>query len=177
LLRDQAKRMHAAWGAKGYMMSHDEIRVLNWCGACQKRNLDAGALLADNVRTCTKILREVNPTGRIYVWSDMFDPNHNAHKEYYLVRGDLTGSWEGLDKDVIILPWYFEKRAASLKFFADRGHHQVIAGYYDHKPEQIVDWFRTAKLFPNIDGVMYTTWRHDFKDLEPFAEAIRSFAP
>jgi hypothetical protein len=94
LLRDQARRVHAAWGAKAYMMSHDEIRVLNWCAACQRRNLDAGAILADNVKTCLGILREVNPGGRIYVWSDMFDPHHNAHKDYYLVRGDLTGSWE-----------------------------------------------------------------------------------
>src|SRR5258706_1042143 len=82
LLRDQAERMHKAWGAKGYMMSHDEIRVLNWCAACQNRKLDAGAILADNVKTCIKILREVNPDGTIYVWSDMFDPNHNAHDNY-----------------------------------------------------------------------------------------------
>lgn len=177
LLRDQAKRMHSAWGAKGYMMSHDEIRVLNWCDACQKRNLDAGALLADNARTCVKILREVNLGGRIYVWSDMFDPNHNAHKEYYLVRGDLSGSWEGLDKDVIMVPWYFEKRAASLKFFAERGHRQLIAGYYDHKPEQVVDWLRAAQAVPGVDGVMYTTWRHEFKDLEAFAESVRGFRP
>ena len=177
LLRDQAKRMHAAWGVKGYMMSHDEIRVFNWCDACQKRNLDAGALLADNVRTCISILREVNPGGKTYVWSDMFDPNHNAHKDYYLVRGDLAGSWEGLDKDVTIVPWYFEKRAASLKFFADRGHHQVIAGYYDSKPEQISDWLRAAKTFPNIDGVMYTTWRRNFRDIEAFGEAVKSWTP
>src|SRR5262249_10240432 len=98
LLRDQASRMHDAFHANGYMMSHDEIRVLNWCAACQNRHLDAGALLADNVRSCIRILQEVNPGGEIYVWSDMFDPNHNAHKDYYLVRGDLSGSWEGLSK-------------------------------------------------------------------------------
>ncbi len=172
LLRDQAQRMHKAWGAKGYMMSHDEIRVLNWCDACQKRNLNAGAILADNVRTCTKILRDVNPGGRIYVWSDMFDPHHNAHKDYYLVRGDLAGSWEGLDKDVIIIPWYFEKRAESLKFFADRSHRQVIAGYYDHKPEQIRDWLDAAKPYPGVEGVMYTTWVRNFKDMEAFAAAV-----
>jgi len=177
LLRDQAKRMHTAWDANGYMMSHDEIRVLNWCEVCQKRNLDAGALLAENARTCVKILREVNPRGKIYVWSDMFDPNHNAHKDYYLVRGDLTGSWEGLDKEVIIVPWYFEKRAASLKFFADRGHHQVIAGYYDHKPEQIADWMRAAKPWPGVDGVMYTTWQRAYKDIERFGEVVRQAAP
>ena len=172
LLRDQARRVHAAWGAKGYMMSHDEIRVLNWCDACQRRGLDAGALLADNARTCVNILREINPGGRIYVWSDMFDPNHNAHKNYYLVRGDLTGSWEGLDKDVTIVPWYFEKRAQSLKFFADRGHRQVIAGYYDAKPERVRDWLEAAKPYPGVVGVMYTTWERKYGDLERFAEML-----
>ncbi len=174
LLRDQARRMHAAWGAKGYMMSHDEIRVLNWCQACQRRNLDAGALLADNVKACIQILRQVNPGGKVYVWSDMFDPNHNAHNDYYLVRGDLKGSWEGLDKEVIILPWYFDKRKESLKFFADRGHRQVIAGYYDVKPEQIQEWVKAARPFPGVIGVMYTTWQQKYGDLEQFANlAVR----
>jgi hypothetical protein len=174
LLRDQARRMHAAWGAKGYMMSHDEIRVLNWCDACQKRGLDAGALLADNVRTCIQILREVNPGGRIYVWSDMFDPNHNAHKNYYLVRGDLSGSWEGLDKDVIVVPWYFEKRRQSLRFFAERGNRQVIAGYYDHDPKQILQWLDAARDVKGVMGVIYTTWQSDYSDLEEFGRLISS---
>jgi hypothetical protein len=169
LLRDQAKRMHAAWGAKGYMMSHDEIRVLNWCQACQRRNLDAGALLADNVKACIQILRQTNPGGKIYVWSDMFDPYHNAHGDYYLVRGDLKESWLGLDKEVIVLPWYFDKRKESLKFFAARGHRQVIAGYYDAKPEQIREWLNAAEPFPGVIGVMYTTWQQKYVDLEAFA--------
>ena len=171
LLRDQARRMHDAWGTRSYMMSHDEIRVLNWCDACQRRHLDAGALLADHVRSCAKILREVNPGGKIYVWSDMFDPNHNAHGNYYLVRGDLAGSWEGLDKDIIIVPWYFGKRAESLRWFAGRGHQQVIAGYYDHNPLQIRDWLDAARGIDGVIGVMYTTWAHKFDDLEKFAEA------
>ena len=175
LLRDQAKRVHAAWGAQGYMMSHDEIRVYNWCDACQKRNLDSGAMLADNARQCVKILREVNPGGRVYVWSDMFDPHHNAHKDYYLVRGNFAGSWEGLDKDVIIIPWYFEKRADSLKWFSDRGHRQVIAGYYDAQPERIADWLNAAKPFPGVQGVMYTTWEHKFGDLEAFSDAVSAW--
>ena len=174
LLRDQAQRMHKAWGARGYMMSHDEIRVLNWCDACQKRNLDAGAILAENVKSCIQILKTVNPGGRICVWSDMFDPNHNAHGNYYLVRGDLAGSWNGLEKDVIIVPWYFGKRGESLKFFADRGHQQLIAGYYDAKPEQVTQWLEAAKNVEGVIGVMYTTWQHQYTDLERFAELIRN---
>lgn len=173
LLRDQAQRMHRLWGAKGYFMSHDEIRVLNWCAACAKRQLTPGQMLADNVRACAKILRAVNPGGRIYVWSDMFDPNHNAVKgPYYLVNGPLLGSWEGLDRDVIVVPWYFEKRQESLKFFADRGHQQVIAGYYDAKPEQAAEWLAAARTVPGVLGIIYTTWKNDYRQLEKFSEVI-----
>ena len=177
LLRDQARRMHAAWGAKGYMMSHDEIRVLNWCDACQRRHLDAGAILADNVRTCIQILRETNPGGEIYVWSDMFDPHHNAHKDYYLVRGDLTGSWEGLDKEVVIVNWNFDKRNESLKRFANRGHRQLIAGYYDVGPDQIRRWFDSTKGIGGIVGAMYTTWQNKYDGLEQFAMTVNTFSP
>jgi len=176
LLRDQAERMHAAWGAKGYMMSHDEIRVLNWCDTCQRRHLDAGALLADNVKTCIQILRGINPGGTIYVWSDMFDPRHNAHKDYYLVRGDLTGSWDGLLKEVVIVNWNFDKRNESLKWFADRGHRQLIAGYYDQGPNQIRAWLDSAKGINSVLGVMYTTWQNNYGDLDRFAAVLNQFS-
>lgn len=175
LLRDQARRMHATWGAKAYFMSHDEIRVLNRCAACERRGLSAGDILADNVRNCVGILRATAPKARIYVWSDMFDPHHNAGKDYYLVRGDLAGSWEGLDRDVIIVPWYFEKRAQSLKWFASRGHRQMIAGYYDAAPERVCDWLAAAESVSGVEGVMYTTWENKYADLEQFAEAVRIF--
>jgi len=173
LLRDQARRVHALWGARSYFMQHDEIRVLNWCAACQRRKLDAGAILADNVRTCIRILREVNPGGRVFVWNDMFDPHHNAQKDYYLVHGDLTGSWEGLDKGVGIAQWNFGQREQSLKWFADRGHTQVIAGYYDSQPEQIRTWLEAARKTGGVSGVMFTTWRNNYTDLERFAELLR----
>ena len=101
----------------------------------------------------------------------MFDPNHNAvAKDYYLVNGPLTGSWEGLDKDVIIVPWYFAKRAESLKFFADRGHQQVIAGYYDAKPERIKEWLDAATRLERCH-------RRDVHDLAKQLHRPRSFQP
>jgi len=167
LVADEAKRMKAAWGAAGYMMSHDEIRTLNWDESCMKRNLDAGQILADNVRQCTRLLAG----STVYVWSDMFDPHHNAVKDYYLVRGDLAGSWEGLDKSVILMNWNFGKRDQSLKFFADRGHRQVIAGYYDGPVDQVKPWLQSAAKVKGVEGVMYTTWQNKYDDLEPFAKA------
>jgi hypothetical protein len=175
LLKDEAKRLHAAFGAKAYFMSHDEIRVANWDEACQKRHLDAGEILADNVRRCTKILQEVNPGGRIYVWSDMFDPNHNAHDQYYLVRGNWAKSWEGLDPQTIIALWYREKRDDSLKFFADRHHPMIVAGYYDAPVENLRAWLDSAAKVGGVRGVIYTTWQHNYRDLEAFAKIINEY--
>ena len=109
-------------------MSHDEIRVANWCRACQDRKLSPGQLLAENVRRCTAILKSINPHARVVVWSDMFDPHHNAVDNYYLVNGSLKGSWEGLSREVMIANWNSGKAKESLAFFADRGHKQLIAG-------------------------------------------------
>ncbi len=102
----------------------------------------------------------------------MFDPHHNAVKDFYLVNGDLTGSWEGLPKDTIIMNWNSGKPALSLKHFADGGHSQVLAGYYDAPPERIRTWLDAGKDLPNgLSGAMYTTWQGNFADLEKFANA------
>ena len=175
LLRDQAQRMDAAWSAKGYLMEYDEIRAMNWCGACQQRNMDAGPMLATNVQTSIQILREVNPGGDIYVWSDMFDPYQNAQANYYLVRGNLAGSWLGLDPQVIIIPWDYWTRTNSLQFFSSRGHRQLIGGYYDSVPQEISPWLDAAKPLPGILGVMYTTWISNYGSLEDFSGIVSDF--
>ena len=170
LLRDEATRVNAAWQPHGFMMNHDEWRLMNWCEACQKRHLDAGAIAAQNARDCVNILQTTAPGCRMYDWSDMFDPNHNAHGNYYLVRGDYAGSWEGLSKDVIIMNWNHGKLQESLKFFADRGHRQIISGYYDAPVGKLRDHLAIAKDVPGVIGVMYTTWRKNYSDLEAFAK-------
>ncbi len=128
LLRDQARRVDALYHPKTFFMQHDEMRVANWCKACQARKLTPGQLLADNARRCTQIIEEVHPGAKAVVWSDMFDPTHNAVKDYYLVNGTLEGSWEGLAPSVIIANWNGGKAKASLDFFAKRGHQQIMAG-------------------------------------------------
>lgn len=169
LLRDEARRVRDLWKPKGCMMSHDEIRTLNWDESCRRRNLDAGAILAENVRECAKILEGT----QAYVWSDMFDPHHNARKDYYLVRGDLAGSWEGLPREVVIVNWNFGERDKSLAFFAGRGHRQVIAGYYDSPPARMRDWIASAGKVKGVVGYLYTTWRSNYDDLEAFAKICR----
>ena len=98
--------------------------------------------------------------------------HHNTVKDFYLVNGDLSGSWEGLPKETIIMNWNSGKAAPSLKQFAAQGHSQVLAGYYDAPPERIRNWLDTGKGLPkNFRGAMYTTWQGNFTDLEKFAMA------
>jgi hypothetical protein len=171
IVNDQVRRVQKLFEPKTYFLSHDEIRVANWSQPEMQSGKSAGLLLAENVRQCVKIIRDINPQAKLCIWSDMFDPHHNAVKEFYLVNGDLTGSWEGLPKDMLIVNWNSGQPTKSLSFFADRGHPQVLAGYYDAPPEKIRDWQATGKDLKGIRGAMYTTWQSNFSDLEIFAHA------
>ena len=170
LLADQARRVTAAFDPPGLMMSHDEVRVMNWDAACAAAGGTPGEMLADNLRRCRALLG----TADAYVWGDMFDPFHNAVAgPYYLVNGPLTGSWQGLGEDVIVMNWNYDRRDESLKFFADRGNRQIVAGYYDGDLSDAKNWVASAARVEGVVGYMYTTWRGDYDRLEAFAQVCR----
>ncbi len=169
ILRDQVRAVNDLFHPSTFFMQHDEIRVANWDHACQSRGLTPGEMLADNVRRCVQIIRDISPEARIWVWSDMFDPMHNAVDDYYMVNGTWAGSWKGLTPDVGIVNWANHLKGKNLKWFADRGHEQVLAGYYDHEEWIIEDWLAAGEDLPGIVGAMYTTWRDDHSDLEDWA--------
>jgi hypothetical protein len=173
IVGDQIDRVHKLLNPKTWFLSHDEIRVANWSIPAGRTEPypTAGEVLADNVRQCVKRIRDVNPDARICIWSDMFDPHHNAVDNYYLVNGSLAGSWEGVPSDVTIINWNGGKPRESLSFFAGRKHQQVLAGYYDSAPGQIRDWLEAGEGLTGVNGVMYTTWQANFNDLEAFAAA------
>ena len=172
LLRDQARRVDDLFHPRTFFMQHDELRVANWCRACRSRNLTPGQLLADNARRCTRIIEETRPGARVVVWSDMFDPDHNAVGDYYLVNGTLAGSWEGLDMSVVIANWNGGKAKASLDFFVGRGHPQILAGYYD-SDDNLAAWDAASKGVPGVLGFMYTTWQNRYDDLGRYGKALR----
>jgi hypothetical protein len=169
LLRDEAARLRELWGASGHLMMHNEIRCLGWDVSCAAQGRTAGELLAAHLQRCRSFLAGT----QVYAWSDMFDPFHNSHTGYYLVRGDLARSWEGLDRDVILLNWNSQYRAESLRLFSRRGQRQIIAGYYDGAPAGILEALAAARGVPGVIGVMYTTWRGRYDDLERFAQLVR----
>lgn len=169
VLQQQVQRVEDLFEPQTYFLSHDEIRVANWCEACRRENRTAGELLAENMRNCVRVIRDINPDATLCVWSDMFDAHHNAHDDFYLVNGDLAGSWEGLPAGMVVVNWNHGRAAESLAFFGNRGHQQVLAGFYDHDPRAIRSWLETGAGH-HVTGAMYTTWRNDFRQLEAFAE-------
>jgi hypothetical protein len=172
ILRAQVKRVNDLLHPKAFFMQHDEIRIANWDDLCQRRHLTPGQLLADNVRKCAQTIRDLNPGAEIWVWSDMFDPMHNAHGDYYSVNGSWAGSWEGLDPGIGIVNWYGELKGKNAKFFADRGEKQILAGYYDGNEHggDIVEWLKGVKGVEGIVGAMYTTWQDKYAAMDEWAE-------
>jgi len=179
LMEDQMKRIVELLGAPGYFMSYDEIRVGGWEEQPGGAHLTPGQLLAKHVSRAVEIAHKYAPKATLYTWSDMFDPYHNARPfskggYYYLVNGTWEGSWEVLPKDVVVCTWI--PQAESLKWFADRGHRQILGGYYDSAPgENVATWMKASRGVPGIVGMVYTTWEHQYKDLPEFFRALKEY--
>ncbi|MHC4714182.1 MAG: hypothetical protein ACYTAN_13090 [Planctomycetota bacterium] len=180
LMDDQMKRMVEAWGASGYMMNHDEIRIAGWEEPADGVKRTPGEILAYNIRRSVEIARKYAPDATLYTWSDMFDPFHNAYsfedrnRYYYLVNGNWDGGWEGLPNDVVIFTWI--SRPQTLARYAELGHKQILCGYYDGDSKRnIMRWMRASEGVPNVAGMMYTTWRQNYGDLAEFFGLLKTY--
>jgi hypothetical protein len=167
----EVKRINDLVHPAAFLMSHDELRVVNQCALCQSKQMTPGELLAWNVRKAAQIIREVRPDAGIWVWNDMFDPQHNAVDRFYAVNGSLQESWKGLDKDVGIVNWHGGLKGKNCQFFADLGMKQILSGYYDGDEDGsgIAGWRDNAKAVPGIVGAMYTTWEDKYGAMEAWA--------
>lgn len=167
----EVKRINDLIHPAEFLMSHDELRVMNRCELCQSKNMTPGELLAWNIRKAAKIIRDVRPYAGIWVWNDMFDPLHNAVDNFYAVNGSLKGSWKGLDKDVGIVNWHGGLKGKNCQFFADLGLKQILSGYYDWDEDgsAIAGWLDNTKGVPGIVGAMYTTWEDKYSAMDTWA--------
>lgn len=164
----------------GYYMEHDEMRCGGWDESCRKTGLTPGQLLASNVRRCVEMIHAEDPGKPIYVWSDMFDPTHNATKDgktYFYVKGvdPWYGSWEGLPSEVTVISWAGggPGRVESLRHFARRGNQVIICGYPGGNAE-LKSWINEATGVGNFAGIMYVTWSNDFTKIEEVGEVLPS---
>jgi hypothetical protein len=165
----------------GFFLMYDEMRQMNSCALCRSMHLSAGELLARHVSQTVAMYQSLRPGADVYVWSDMFDPYANAHDHYFLVEGDLAGSWKGLPPSVMVMNWNLGHLKDSLEWFSGGSrkqpvpHRQIIAGYYDsHDGDAAATAeLRQARGIPGIDGLMYTTWVPDDSQLKAFADAAK----
>jgi hypothetical protein len=187
LTREHMKRIHKALEPDAYCLPHDEIRHQGWDDSCKKCGMTSAQLLADNIRKCVEVVRKEDPGKQIYIENDMIDPFMNAKKEglYYLMKGEgpWYGSWEGLDKDLIICNWnYFDNadRKKSLEFWAKKGYKQVLWGYYDLTGDAMVknttSWLKEAQEVGGVIGVMYTSWGPTYNDMEKWLRTCEEAA-
>ncbi len=169
----------------GYFLSYDEMRQMDSCGGCKAKNMTPGQLLAWHVQQSTQVYRAAGPNAPLYVWSDMFDPYHNAVNNYASVEGDLKGSWQGLPSDITIMNWNLGNLTNSLKWFAGKNSaqpvafKQIISGYYDsgYGAGAARVELAAASGIPGVQGLMYTTWNMDYSQLQQFADSARANWP
>jgi hypothetical protein len=161
-------------GTSKFLLSMDEIRAGGSCQACKRRGLSMAEILGDCVTQQVRLIRQADPNAEVFIWSDMLDPNHNAHANYYLVDGDFTGSWQFVPKDLVIVCWYYEKRAESLAFFSSHGFRTLAGAYYDGDTlDNPKGWLDVLNRTPKSVGIMYTTWQDKYDLLGPFGDLIR----
>ena len=173
--KKQIKLFDQVLGAKTYLLSADEIRVAASCEACKKRGLSAARILGDCLTRQVEMVREVVPDASIVVWSDMFDPNHNANKRdyYYLVDEDFYGAWDYIPDDLTMLCWYGERAEKSLSHFDSLGIKCIAAAYYDRDDLSNVEhWLDAMEKYDNAAGIMYTTWLEKFDLLDDFGQLL-----
>lgn len=156
---------------KKVILSMDEIRMGGTCEACRGR--DMAQLLGECITKQVQILRKHIPGVQVYIWSDMLDPHHNAHGNYYLVEGDFTGSWNHVPKDLVIAVWGGAPRPKSVQFFAEQGFPMLIACYYDAPNlEDVKGWLKTVEGVRGVRGFMYTPWTRKYDLLEEFGRLV-----
>lgn len=164
------------------ILGYDEIRQMNSCASCRGRKLTAGQLLAWSVGETARVYSSVASGRPLYIWSDMFDPKHNGHDNYFTVEGDLSGASRGIPSNLTVLNWNLGQLRESLLWFSGRqarqsvAHPQVIAGYYDtgNGASAVRQELESASGVPGVQGFMYTTWNDDYSQLAPFAQAVRA---
>ncbi len=176
IIDHEAKLLAEKLHPKKILLNMDEVRMGGTCKACYGRNM--AELLGECITRQVESLRTYSPDARIYIWSDMLDPHHNAKGDYYLVRGDFTGSWNHIPTDLTIAVWGGEPRENSLRFFAERDFETLIACYYDADDlNDVKGWMKAAGPLPRVRGFMYTPWTRKYDLLPSFGELLQAPKP
>jgi hypothetical protein len=174
ITKANARILQTLFAPSKWMLSIDEIRAGGSCETCKRRG-GMGRILGDFVTNVSAAIHDLNPDSAVYAWSDMLDPNHNAHGNYYLVDGDFTGSWEHIPRDLRIVCWRYTTRAESLAFFSKLGFRTLAGAYYDGDDlSNPAGWLEALANTPGAEGIMYTTWQNKYALQTAFGDLVSS---
>ncbi|HUU28160.1 MAG TPA: hypothetical protein VM123_10145 [archaeon] len=172
--RRVARILHEYIKPNKYYLGTDELRLAASCETCKKRGLTVAQILGDCVTRQAEIIRELNPNAEIFIWSDMFDPNHNAGPRkgnyYYFVDETFENSWNYIPKDLIIVCWYHEMRDKSLAHFSKLGFRTL--GSSSGGLDVAASWLESLDRTKGAAGIMYTTWSTNFDALADFGDLV-----
>ena len=169
----QAEAVQKHLAPKRWLLSMDEVRAGGTCEACKARKVDMAQILGDCITRQCELIRRASPGAEVFCWSDMLDPHHNAHGNYYMVEGDFSGSWQYVPKDLRIVCWYYQKRKESLAHFSNLGFKTLAGAYYDGSTlENPKGWMESLDTTPGALGIMYTTWQNKYELLGPFGDLV-----
>jgi Carbohydrate binding domain len=176
LMKEMHRQVATVIKPDGIMIDVEETRTGGW------EPTDApfettGAAFANHVKTVLDDATAVGGGIPLFMWNDMLDPTMNAVDGFYQTKGDLAGSWVGVDPSKVrIVNWRSDEQlraqgAAGVAHFADLGFEQIVAGFYD---EDVADnhaaWTTAIGDQPGVIGSMYTTWEGNFSQIDEFAD-------
>lgn len=175
LFEKSAAGVMEACAPRKWFLSVDEVRNGNRCPRCQARHTDMAHIFGECVTKMHGIIRRHRPDAVIYAWSDMFDPNHNCHDNYFGCIGTFAGVADLIPKDIVMSCWYRKKREASVKFFTEKGFRIQAGAYYDSDDPQVdAGWMETLNATPGATGWLYATWRKKYAVMEDYAKFMNA---
>jgi hypothetical protein len=94
------------------------------------------------------------------------------------VDGDLTEVARLVPKDIRMMTWWNLKRVESLSYFNGLGFKTLGAAYYDTgNLDNTRTWLAELNRTSGAQGIMYTTWASNYKDLAGFGDLVGNPPP
>ena len=171
LMAQSAARIQETLQPKTWFIAFDEVTIGATCETCHNSGLTAAQIFGKSVSRQYDIIKNVDSDAEVVVWSDMFDPGHNAtEKPYQDVAGSLKDAAKYIPNDLIIACWYDSNKpdemsvevvkkhaTATLKYFSDLGFRTISSCYYDWSKGFSTSVMPTSDLDFNTQGWLSAT--------------------
>ncbi|RMD88855.1 MAG: hypothetical protein D6813_11495, partial [Calditrichaeota bacterium] len=154
-------------GANDFALDVDETRVFAWDLRCLSSGKSRSQIWADDIRYYYKTIRQLNPKARIFIWSDMIDPAHNARIYGTSEVASLLKDYGMMD--LVMIPWKSTISEKSVRFFARHGFpimpscQDITSEGYSTAPQWaywVRRFYRRKQQMPY--GLMHCKWGYAF---------------